>query len=120
MEGSICNKNVTENSTQLLPVHNLMVVQKLEAQHDAGGVESAGGEDENVKLGPPSQTNPIKYATEQRDAFRDRRPTVSSHCRLEPQRHLQPHDGSCCVTVEVQNMKVPRWKRDAITRNDHQ
>lgn len=84
-----------------------MVVQKLEAQHDAGSVESAGGEDENVNLGTPSQTNPIKYPTEQREAFRDRLPTMSSQCRLKPQRHLQPHNGSCCVTVKVQNTNVP-------------
>lgn len=39
-----------ENRKRLLPVHYLMVVQKLEAQHDAGCIEPAGGDDENIKL----------------------------------------------------------------------
>lgn len=81
-----------------------MVVQKLEAQHDAGSIESAGGEDDNIKLVTPSQTNPIKYPTEQREAFKDSLLTMSSHSRPKQHIHLQPDNGSCCVTVKLQNV----------------
>lgn len=76
----------SENSTPLLPVHNLVVVQKLEAQHDAGSIESAGGDNANVKLVAPSQTDPIKYHTEQRDAFKGSLLRMSSHCLLKHNR----------------------------------
>lgn len=69
-----------------------MVVQKLEAQHDAGSIESAGGEDDNIKL-----------VTEQREVYKDSLLTMSS--RSPPKQiHLQPDNGSCCVTVKLQNV----------------
>lgn len=71
-----------------------MVVQKLEAQHDAGGVESAGGDDQNIKLMGSSQTNPLKYHTEQGDVFK-RPPTVNSS-----------RSDSCYVTVRLQNVQI--------------
>lgn len=46
-----------------------MVVQKLEAQHDAGSIEPAGGDDENIRL--TRHRHSKKYTQDKRDAFKD-------------------------------------------------
>lgn len=84
----------TEYSTLLLPVHNLMVVQKLEAQHDAGSIESAGGEDDNIKL-----------VTEQREVYKDSLLTMSSRSR--PSR---PYNQTMAAVALQLNCKMYKLK----------